>query len=233
MFEFIAKNVGIRRAKGDYILITNPDVLFNEPLIEFLSLRQLRNDCFYRIDRYDVAKSVPCGLSIEQQLKFCAQHVFRVATINDIILIGNLRYYLKRIMRRFRSNLRRMIPVPVDDTFLLSPPLHINAAGDFFLMAKQYWHRLKGYPELSSRSFTDGYICFLAASLGLRQVVLKNPLRIYHQEHSRFGYPQYPSADYQQLLSSGKRMLEAGKPEIINDEKWGCGDEQLSEYLVK
>src|SRR5690349_11117145 len=32
LFQMIAKNVGIRRARGEYILATNIDILFSDPL---------------------------------------------------------------------------------------------------------------------------------------------------------------------------------------------------------
>ena len=37
MFEYIAKNVGIRRTRGEYILATNPDILFSDELMCFLA----------------------------------------------------------------------------------------------------------------------------------------------------------------------------------------------------
>ena len=53
-FEYIAKNVGIRRAAGEFILSTNPDNLYSPELIKRLSEPDLDKNCFYRVNRYDI-----------------------------------------------------------------------------------------------------------------------------------------------------------------------------------
>lgn len=52
--EYKAKNVGIRRAKGDFILATNPDIVLSLAMIRWLNERPLRADCIYRANRYDL-----------------------------------------------------------------------------------------------------------------------------------------------------------------------------------
>jgi len=53
LYQMIAKNVGIRRAKGDFVLATNIDILFDDTLMEFLSRRLLDKGNIYRAYRYD------------------------------------------------------------------------------------------------------------------------------------------------------------------------------------
>ncbi len=232
MFEFIAKNVGIRRARGEYVLATNPDLLYSETLIKFLASKRLSKDSFYRIDRYDVAELVPLALSVEEQLKFCAKYAFRVATINRTVSIERFPSSFRRLIRSFLLDTWSFL-VRTENTRSLLQQLHTNASGDFFLMAKQYWHEVRGYPELKSYTFIDGYACFMASALGLKQVVLKNPLRIYHQEHDRSEHTKRPLTDYQQYYQHGKRMLESGRPDNFNGEDWGLGNEQLQECWIK
>ncbi|KAJ1481831.1 hypothetical protein T484DRAFT_1805882 [Baffinella frigidus] len=50
--QFYAKNVGMRRARGEYLLVTNGDVLLGEVLIGTLARRELDPESFYRIDRH-------------------------------------------------------------------------------------------------------------------------------------------------------------------------------------
>ena len=40
----IAKNVGIRRASGEFILATNIDVIINQKLYEFISNKKLKKN---------------------------------------------------------------------------------------------------------------------------------------------------------------------------------------------
>ena len=48
----IAKNVGIRRASGEFILATNIDVIINQKLYEFISQKKLKEKTIYRCDRH-------------------------------------------------------------------------------------------------------------------------------------------------------------------------------------
>ena len=52
--QFFAKNVGMRRARGKYMLVTNGDVLLGHALVDILARRELLPDAFYRIDRHDL-----------------------------------------------------------------------------------------------------------------------------------------------------------------------------------
>ncbi len=53
-FQMQAKNVGIRRSRGQYILCTNIDIVFSEEMIKYLSTKKLDENKVYRTDRYDI-----------------------------------------------------------------------------------------------------------------------------------------------------------------------------------
>src|SRR5579863_3484569 len=53
MFEYIAKNVGIHRAHGEFVLSMNPDIILSGDLVARLAYHDLEDDCFYRVDRSD------------------------------------------------------------------------------------------------------------------------------------------------------------------------------------
>jgi hypothetical protein len=78
LFQMLAKNVGIRRARGEFVVATNPDILFSDALVSFLATGNLRGDTLYRIDRHDVAADVPESADIAEQLAWCADHVLRI-----------------------------------------------------------------------------------------------------------------------------------------------------------
>ncbi len=78
LFQMLAKNVGIRRAQGEYILATNIDLVFSDALFEFLASRQMQPGKSYRIDRYDVRSSVPLEAAIDEQLRFCDENILRI-----------------------------------------------------------------------------------------------------------------------------------------------------------
>jgi hypothetical protein len=78
LFQMIAKNVGIRRARGEFVLATNVDLLFSDELMSFLARRTLRRDRVYRVDRYDAAADVPYPAPVSEQLAWCEQHLVRI-----------------------------------------------------------------------------------------------------------------------------------------------------------
>jgi hypothetical protein len=87
LFQMIAKNVGMRRARGRFILATNIDLLFSDELMSYLAKRKLDADAIYRIDRWDVRKDVPRGASIEEQLDYCRKNILRVSTKEGTVII--------------------------------------------------------------------------------------------------------------------------------------------------
>ena len=220
IFEYIAKNVGIRRAKGEYVLATNPDIIFSTELINFLSLRQLSPECFYRIDRYDVEGVVPLDKSVEEQLEFCTENWVKVCTIRgDMKRTCHLLDY--RSVRAIIGWLRNGVV-----NYSLAG-IHTNASGDFFLMHRKHWHNLYGYPELPTHAHIDSYMCFMAVSAGLLQITLSGKNRIYHQGHARSTKAR-PKTDLETLLNRAKRMIKLQQPLILNDEEWGLGDKNLA-----
>jgi len=78
LFQMIAKNVGIRRARGRFVLATNVDILLSEEFMEFLASRQLSTKFMYRIDRYDAPANIPANIPVEDQLEYCRDNVIRI-----------------------------------------------------------------------------------------------------------------------------------------------------------
>jgi hypothetical protein len=79
LHQMIGKNVGIRRARGQFVLATNIDIIYSAQLMQFFARRCLERDAFYRIDRHDVAKDFPSGLSLDQLLAYCRSHIVQVS----------------------------------------------------------------------------------------------------------------------------------------------------------
>lgn len=78
LFQMIAKNVGIRRARGRFVLSTNIDIILSSELVELLSRRELDPARMYRVDRHDVESTVPVEAPLDEQIEFCVGHQLRV-----------------------------------------------------------------------------------------------------------------------------------------------------------
>jgi hypothetical protein len=86
--------------------------------------------------------------------------------------------------------------------------LAFRASGDFMLMSRTNWFRLRGYPETRYDGSVDGQMIHIAHKHGLRQVLLPEPL--YHIDHPRGGRRMYTPP-----WSDAEPFGE------MNGEKWG------------
>ena len=80
LFQMIAKNAGIRRARGRFVLATNIDIIFSTELVDFLASRQLQPGRLYRVDRHDIQPDFPVDARLEAQMDYCASHHLRIHT---------------------------------------------------------------------------------------------------------------------------------------------------------
>jgi hypothetical protein len=79
LFQMIGKNVGIRRARGRFILATNIDILLDDATVLFLRDR-LKPGIMLRADRYDVPGDLHNELSFERVLAECRARFFQINT---------------------------------------------------------------------------------------------------------------------------------------------------------
>ncbi len=245
----IAKNVGIRRARGQFILATNIDIIFSDALIQFLARGELQRGRIYRVDRYDVPSELPGASSLDDQLEYCREHVIRVHTYDRSYdrRTGEIRITNPRMDWRYA--LKDKVRQAVRPGALPPAVLHTNGCGDFTLMHREHWFELKGYPEFPMYSFyLDALLCHAAHHSGVREEGLRDPARIYHIEHgvgsgwtpegagildSRLraaGVPQMSWEEYYRLIA---KMRREHRPMIFNDDGWGLAQEELSETIIE
>lgn len=78
-FQWWAKNVGIRRARHEWVLCTNPDVIFSDDLMR--QFAEVHEPGIYGTHRNDLGTPfVPTRLPREKVLAFCAKNVVRINT---------------------------------------------------------------------------------------------------------------------------------------------------------
>ena len=181
--EFHAKNIGIKNANGEQILVVNNDVKISLKLLYSCLSRPHLNTSFLRADRMDVKVTLKSRIVIDLNVRGGES-------------MGEKTQLTYREARLFRVG---STPLKFEDKigkFILSPPggisshfiygAHGNAAGDFICAPKWAWHKLKGYQE-------DRYLRFMGDSfllcgffqLGLIQIILPGAGRLIHLEHSR------------------------------------------------
>ncbi len=154
-------------------------------------------------------------------------------------------------IRAYRSRPQLKRPGAVSDSSPISGSspifLHTNACGDFTLMARSHWIDLRGYPEFDMYSFNiDSVLCYAAHHAGVREEVLKDPLRIYHIEHGtgsgwtpegqarlfdRLRANGIPWLEYQDLVNWAEQMRRFDSPMIFNRENWGLAELEPTEIV--
>lgn len=245
----VALNSGIRRARGQFVLPGNIDLLYSDEVMRFFADRQLQENERYRIDRMDVDKNVINCASLAEQLEYARKHI--------IMVFGH--------------------PPPQQKPQQL-PLLHTNASGDFQLMSRENWHRLCGYRESDIiSSYADGLMCYASYAAGIREVILEEPMRLYHIDHGNkfndrpqkdglpfedtltltflpeglnrfllrayrilltsFGYKLkgniggIPTLHFSEYKKLARELVQGKRPYVFNDESWGLGNEVLDEYV--
>ncbi len=240
LFQMIAKNAGIRRSHGDFVLATNIDILFNDELMAYLTNGSMSEDCFYRIDRCDIPSDVPPDATIEEQLAYCDDHLMRINARNGSLDLQTGHFAIVYLDQHYQ-----MMRTQYDSMRSL---LHTNACGDFTMLAKDRWFELKGYAEFAMYSFhIDSIFCFMAYHHGLRETVLVDPMRIYHIEHDagwspgegdkklkdRLKSKGIPRLSNEELNAVAIQMQQEKRAIIFNDDHWGFADADLKETVIE
>lgn len=234
LFQFIAKNVGIRRARGKFVLCTNIDVLFSQALFVFLQSCDLRKNEFVRTVRFDVPQKLPDSLELNKILSYCNSHLIRAFWPwgTEELIQNNTKLHMK---------LLRMIKLK------LYKGIFTNACGDFTLMAKNYWFKLRGYPEYPLHGVKlDSLLLHAAISYGLNQVILPENMCVYHIDHPRswtsakskglFEYYQHlgiPTIEHAFYLKLINKMQSDKKPVYFNNYTWGFFNKNFHERLIE
>jgi hypothetical protein len=247
MYEYVAKNIGIRRAQGEFILSANPDILIDPHIFEFVSQRKLENESYYRADRCNFSKPVSetsqfTPLLIRHNVtSVCAKgREFRISYMGSQraqILLYKLKSLLFRNYYFFlRKNplLAKYTRGYVADEYMCYK-LHTNAAGDFLLMHRESWQKLKGHAqETVLPVHVDSLSVAAAQYSGLHEYIFFYP--IYHQEHASRFRAKDDEKDvkkmYAKFEADARWMEKNNMPLIFNDDSWGFPAEKFEELII-
>jgi hypothetical protein len=127
--------------------------------------------------------------------------------------------------------------------------LHASACGDFTLVSREDWLALRAYPEFPIWPMhIDALFCYAAHHAGIGEVVLKEPMRIYHTEHlTAAGWtPEGEEERVARIEAKGvmeipfttvtewiDRMRRFNAPMIFTLGNWGLADMKLPETTVQ
>jgi len=246
LFQMIAKNVGIRRARSEFVLCTNIDLLFSDELFEILARQSLAGDTFYRANRCDVPDLIDPSWELTQQLAWCKKNIIRRSGRNmrfkninvEMAGLRNAPYLAKWTLNKAAWGLNLFLPTERRQYYQAD----CFACGDFTLMAKQAWLDIQGYPELDLHALHVDTLAVLSAlALGYRQHVFPAQACTYHVDHPegwesmtplekvRF-FEQKPGLDYGLVYDLGHHVLKHRRTYDLNANDWGYANLTLPEY---
>lgn len=246
LYQMIAKNVGIRRAKADFICCTNIDLLFSDALFEELAKRRLQNGKYYRANRCDIPASISENDSVEDQLKFCEKNINKrlgkragfevIYDENGFLFKYSLFNPLLKLLNWLKTKMLSKVEAKMRE-------VDSDACGDFTLMSKKDWEKIDGYLELEMYSLhIDTMALYSAIAMGIEQVVYPTEMCSYHIEHSggwepgnaveqlQF-YNKRPSLDWWVVEAAGRQIIEDHSNFNMNSKDWGLKNVNLQEII--
>jgi len=261
LFQMIAKNVGIRRAKGEFVLTTNIDIILSNDLFSFIAKRQLHPNRTYRVDRIDIGAGLPVTSSLDKVLEHARTSVIRHNKRLGPARLVKALYAADGKNTEGAQSFQELadaegFDVELDGAWmqLLARQdvplscLHTNACGDFTLLSKAGWYQIGGYPEFETYSMNIDSIGLAAAHYeGFTETTLVHPCVCYHIEHAAgSGWtPEGEAKLYQRLRNAGivspewpilmplvERMRKECRAVSFNGPAWGLADSDLGEVQM-
>jgi hypothetical protein len=247
LFQMIAKNVGIRRAKGDYVLCTNIDLLFSDALFRRLAEAAFRGDTFYRANRCDVPDGIDPAWDLAQQLAWCEKNIIRRLGRDLRYKNINLELVGLRSDNKAKKWLFDKLALGMSVFWTREKRLFYQldsfACGDFTMMSRSAWLAIKGYPELDLYSLhVDSLGLIAAASLDFKQHVFPPEACTYHIDHPsgwealsplekvRF-LEKRPAIDFGLVQELGLYALGRREAPDLNPSNWGYSTTELDEWV--
>ena len=195
MHGAIAANVGLRRARGKFLVLKVADAFYPDSLIRFMAAGSLATDRLYRATRLDVAADAAEALGKPKRdfLAHCAQHV---------------------VLRNQHLPQPRM-------PFRL-PDLFTNACGDFQLLSRERWHQLRGLWESSDVTAfeVDSMLSYSAYAAGIREEMVPEDACVYKISHTRshghrVAHPDSRLTKLMLIVEAGLRRIGFGNAHVF------------------
>lgn len=247
IFEFIAKNVGIKRAIGEFILSLNADVLLHPKIVESIANKKLKKELYYRANRLDF-KSINKIFETSQLYRngvFISFKGFKYSFNNSFNKKVQISFFtqLNKIKLSWELYKRKHEKMTAFFGFSITYDnaeyqAHCLNSGDFMLMHRANWMKLNGYPEVTFVStHTDALFTIFAFSQ-LKEFVFDKP--IFHQEHERRYTSKLIEEDpeislaYRSFQKISQEILQTRQCDsYLNPNDWGLNERNLKEIIIE
>ncbi|OHS99024.1 hypothetical protein TRFO_08576 [Tritrichomonas foetus] len=212
-YEYIAKNIGIRRAKGKFILTTNPDNLYNSDFFDKIQRKQFNDGILYRTNRF----------SCKEGIKYNINELIHI--LNDTPWSLNDQFELAS---RCPTNLKgTSFEISVSS---LQKDAWPCGAGDFLMMSAKMWDAVGGFNEFPGNANVDALLLgkMMKFVPGYIRFMMRAP--IVHQYHPRKNIFRPAVRNHEEMMRSYACSCECkilGK--FQDNDNWGLNDETYLE----
>lgn len=183
--EFFAKNVGIRRAAGDFILSTNSDVILGRHVLDVLQAGALAPRTIYRAQRYDLKMALDVTGIDWSLLEEPANLELKAKPLKPPLMSGGAGDFMLLDRQSFHdvrgfNEVYRLVRFGIDRNFLVKalssglaivdiggPVYHFNHA-DSYRSSRDLWAGKSDAPWGHKRWHSQGVVYDNAESWGLR-----------------------------------------------------------------
>jgi hypothetical protein len=215
-FEYIAKNIGIRRSRGRFVLSTNPDNILPSTFFELVASQDFSEGILYRSLRWDTRDGTFDGATVEDVWQ-AAGEPWRLSEfdVKQRCQYGENRFSVSNTVQKF-----------VDQAFPCG-------GGDFLLASRRLWDTVWGFNELPANPNVDAV--FLAKWMKLIPGYARyfiQPVNI-HQKHHKSNVMRQAVNDLDVVMEEIACVGESkalGKNQ--DNYKWGLYGEAFPEVLV-
>ena len=203
-FEYFAKNIGIRRANGQFVLAMNPDSLLSHNFFAMCEQRQFNEGTFYISDR----------IMMNETGKTDVEYV----NINEP-------------WRRNQHFAKFWLLANNKDTF--GYDYGLGGLGDFTMLSKKLWMALNAYDELGANFYVDHEFKAKMMKLVSGGYAAYLPNAVLHQYHvhmsSKMPKPSLDTvhATLDDYMKYGQLRQSNGAPDTP---EWGCPQCEFETY---
>ncbi|OHS94191.1 hypothetical protein TRFO_11250 [Tritrichomonas foetus] len=214
--EYIAKNIGIYRSRGEFILTMNPDSILSVQFLECVANRNLNEGFLYQASRFSLTEEIT-----------------RSNTKEDIFQLIEEPWNHKKIMFTENVDTSRNDMKLYRDYFDFELFLFRAGAGDFLLMSKKLWEAIGGFHEFGVNTQVDNMLNMKLLRMVTGFVRVYLPFSIVHQEHEHVS-PKF--GEVNDMLKIFEQFIHHGQTNAFDPERdaldWGYKDCAFEEILI-
>lgn len=221
--EYVAKNIGIRRANGEFVLSMNPDSILSQNFFELVSNKFFNPGFLYTSTRIDMKKED--SIDIIKKENFI-HTIFEEPQISSDNTPKNpfSKKRQKNLMHQNCYNNLEFIKIDFNYRW---------GFGDFQMLSRKMWDAINGFNQFPSNTYVDNLLFAKMLKIRSGAFVMNLPTPIVHQYHDHVSSKRPHNIDViNNSMIEYEKYGRIGKlAEYTDVENWGFPDIDFDEVI--